>query len=52
MARTNKQESPIIRLTRFEIQIALPEKRSKEAPKHENWTLFGVDAKANERVYV
>ena len=51
MARTKKQESPIIRLTRFEIQIALPKKADKESPKETIHTFYGVDAEGNERVY-
>jgi hypothetical protein len=51
MARTKKQESPIIRLTRFEIQIDLPKKVSKESPKETIHTFYGVDAEGNERVY-
>ena len=51
MARTKKQESPIIRLTRFEIQIALPKKAGKESPKETIHTFYGVDAEGNEKVY-
>ena len=51
MSRTKNQESPIIRLTRFEIQIALPKKADKEFPKETIHTFYGVDAEGNERVY-
>ena len=51
MARTKKQESPIIRLTRFQIHIALPKKAGKELPKKTVHTFYGVDAEGNERVY-
>jgi hypothetical protein len=51
MARTKKQESPIIRLTRFQIHIALPKKAGKELPKKTIHTFYGVDAEGNERVY-
>ena len=51
MARTKKQESPIIRLTRFEIQLTLPKKAGKESPKETIHTFYGVDAQGNERVY-
>jgi hypothetical protein len=51
MARTKKQESPIIRLTRFQIQTSLPKKTGKETPKDTIHTFYGVDAERNERVY-
>jgi hypothetical protein len=51
MARTKKQESPIIRLRRFEIQTDLPKKFGKEPPKETIHTFYGVDAEGNERVY-
>ena len=51
MARTKKQESPIIRLTRFQINITSPKKAGKELPKKTIHTFYGVDAKGNERVY-
>jgi len=52
MPRIKKQESPIIRLTRFEIQVFPPKKGSKEPPKDSIHTFYGVDAEENERVYV
>jgi hypothetical protein len=51
MTRTKKQESPIIRLTRFQIKIASPKKADKELPKKTIHTFYGVDAKGNERIY-
>jgi len=51
MARTKKQELPIIRLTRFQINITSPKKAGKELPKKTIHTFYGVDAKGNERVY-
>ena len=51
MERSKKQESPIIRLTHWQVEVSLPKKSSKEPPKGENWTIYGVDAEGNERVY-
>jgi hypothetical protein len=51
MARTKKRESPIIRLTRFPIQTALPNKAGKESPKKTIHTFYGANAEGNERVY-
>jgi hypothetical protein len=52
MERIKKQESPIIRLTRWQVHVSLPNKKSSnESPKDENWTIYGVDASGNERVY-
>lgn len=51
MARTKKQESPIIRLTRFQIQIHSPKKGSKEPHEDTIHTFYGIDAEGNERVY-
>lgn len=52
MERIKKQESPIIRLTRWQVDVSLPNKKSsKESPKDENWTIYGVDAAGNEMVY-
>jgi hypothetical protein len=51
MAKTKKQELPIIRLTRFEIQIISPKKAGKEFPQKTVHTFYGVDAQGNERVY-
>jgi hypothetical protein len=51
MAKTKEQESPIIRLTRFEIQLHFPKKASKECPKDTIHTFYGVDEEGNERIY-
>jgi|GEM_PF-4207500 len=51
MAKINEQESPIVRLTRFEMKISLPKKADKESPKEAVHTFYGVDAEGNERVY-
>jgi hypothetical protein len=51
MERSKKQESPIIRLTRWQVEVSLSKKPSKEPPKSENCTIYGVDAEGNERVY-
>ena len=51
MKRIMKQESPIIRLTRWQVEASLSKKASKDPPKGENWTIYGVDAEGNERVY-
>jgi len=52
MERIKRQESPIIRLTRWQMEVSLSNKKSsKEPPKDENWTIYGVDAEGNERVY-
>ena len=51
MERIKKQESPIIRLTRWQVEASLSKKSSKEPPKGENWTICVVDAEGNERVY-
>ena len=51
MTRINKQESPIIRLTRWSVTLSLPKKGSNELPKDGNRTIYGVDAEGNEKVY-
>ena len=51
MERIKKQESPIIRLTRWQMEVSLPKKSSKDSPKSKDWTMYGVDAEGNERVY-
>ena len=45
------QESPIIWLTRWQMEVSLPKKSSKDSPKSKDWTMYGVDAEGNERVY-
>ncbi len=51
MARIKKQESPIIRLTRWEENISFEKKVGEGHPKDEKYTVYGVDAEGNERVY-
>lgn len=51
MARTKKQESPVIRLTRWSVTTSLPKKGSKDLKKDGDTTIYGVDAEGNERVY-
>ena len=51
MDEVEKQESPIIRLTRCSVKISLPEKRSKVLKKDGDTIVYGVDANGNERVY-
>jgi hypothetical protein len=51
MERIRKQESPVIRLTRWQVEVPLSNKSCKEPPKGKNWTIFGVDAEGNEKVY-
>jgi hypothetical protein len=51
MARTMKQDSSVIRLTRWQAHISFLKKKGKENPKDEYWTLYGVDAEGNEKVY-
>jgi hypothetical protein len=51
MERIKKKESPIIRLTRWQVETSLPKKSINESPKSENWTIYGVDAQGVERVY-
>ena len=51
MERIKKQESPIIRLTRWQVEVSLSKKSSKEPSKGKNWTIYGVDAEGNERLY-
>jgi len=51
MERIKKQESPIIRLTRWSVTLTLPKKRSKIPEKYGDTTIYGVDAEGNEKVY-
>jgi hypothetical protein len=51
MARIKKQESPIIRLTRWSVTLSLPEKGRKKTEKDGDTTVYGVDAEGNESVY-
>ena len=51
MEKIKRQESPIVRLTRWQAEVSLPKKSSKEPPKGQKWIIYGVDAEGNERVY-
>jgi Fe-S cluster biosynthesis and repair protein YggX len=51
MSRIKKQESPIIRLTRWSVTLSLPKKGTKQPEKNGDTTLYGVDAEGNERIY-
>jgi general stress protein 26 len=33
------------------MEVSLPKKSSKDSPKSKDWTMYGVDAEGNERVY-
>jgi hypothetical protein len=33
------------------VEISLPKKGTKETSKGENWTIYGVDAEGNQKVY-
>ena len=53
MGKIKKQESTIIRLTRWKVEVSLSKKKSsKEHPENDNYTIYGVDAEGKERVYV
>lgn len=51
MDRVDKQESQIIRLTRWSVTLSLSKKGSEAPKKDGERTIFGVDAAGNERVY-
>ena len=51
MKRIKKQDSSIIRLTRWQLEVSLSNKPSKDPPKGKNWTIYGVDVEGNERMY-
>lgn len=51
MDRVEKQESPIIRLTRWTVTGSLPKKGSNGSNKDGGTTIFGVDSEGKERVY-
>jgi hypothetical protein len=51
MDRVEKQESPIIRLTRWSVALSWPKKGSKDTKKDGDTTIYGVDAQGNEKVY-
>ena len=52
MDRVEKQEYPIIRLTRWSVTLPLPKKGSNDPKKDGDTTIYGVDAEGKERVYV
>ncbi len=51
MDRIEKQEFPIVRLTRWSVTLSLPKKRSKVSKKYGDTMVYGVDAEGNEKVY-
>jgi hypothetical protein len=51
MDKVVKQESPIIRVTRWSVKISLLKQGSKESKKDGDTTIYGVDAEGKERVY-
>jgi hypothetical protein len=51
MDRVEKQESPIVRLTRWSMILSLPEKGINDPKKDGDTTIYGVDAEGNEKVY-
>jgi hypothetical protein len=46
-----KQESPIIRVTSWSVEMPFPKKGSKKPEKHGDTTIYGVDAEGNEKIY-
>lgn len=51
MEGIQKQESPIIRVTRWSVKMSFPKKGSKKSEKHGDTTIYGADAEGNEKVY-
>ena len=51
MDMVEKQESPIIRVTRWSETLSLPKKGSKVSKKYGDKTVYGIDAEGNEKVY-
>lgn len=51
MEGIQKQESPIIRVTRWSVKMSFPKKGIKQHDKHSDTTIYGVDAEGNEKVY-
>jgi hypothetical protein len=52
MDKIKKQESTIIRLTRWKVEVALSKKKSsKEHPQNEICTIYGIDEEGKETVY-
>ena len=50
MDRVEKQESPIVRLTRWSETLSLPKKGTTDPKKDGDKTIYGVDAEGNEKV--
>ena len=51
MVGAKKPDPTVVRLTHWQVSISMPNKRSKEPPKENGWTLYGVDAEGKEKVY-
>jgi hypothetical protein len=51
MERIKEKESPIVRLTRWQVETSLPRKSINTSPKSENWTIYGVDSEGIEKIY-
>ncbi|AQX72744.1 hypothetical protein [Dehalococcoides mccartyi] len=51
MEGIQKQESPIIRVTSWSVEMPFPKKGSKKPEKHGDTTIYGVDAEGNEKIY-
>jgi hypothetical protein len=51
MDRVEKQESPIVRLTRWSVTLSLPKEGINDPKKDGDKTIYGVDAEGNEKVY-
>jgi hypothetical protein len=51
MEKIQRQDSPIVRVTRWSVMISLPKKGNKKPEKHGDWTIYGVDAEGQEKVY-
>ncbi|AMU86006.1 hypothetical protein [Dehalococcoides mccartyi] len=51
MEEIQKQESPIIRVTGWSVEMPFPKKGGKKPEKHGDTTIYGVDAEGNEKVY-
>ena len=51
MDMVEKQESPVIRVTRWSVKMSFPKKGSKKPETHGDTTIFGVDAEGKEKVY-
>ncbi|APH11925.1 hypothetical protein ASJ33_01530 [Dehalococcoides mccartyi] len=51
MEGIQKQESPIIRVTRWSVKMSFPKKGNKEPETHGDTIIYGVDAEGKEKVY-